>query len=194
MLLLLISCDNTTIPHNDENDICSEPPSYTVYIQPCDGITQDKAKRIATKFQNKLNNYAKYYNTEVSVLPGISIPDSFVYKPRNRYWAGKIVTHYNNNKYPTIILTNRDISTKIHNQYNYGILGMSKVNTNSGIVSTYRIKNEDKLIKVILHEFGHMQGLHHCKSKQCIMNSGNKVLRAEKLCPKCEQLFDTNFE
>ena len=50
----------------------------------------------------------------------------------------------------TIGLTHRDISTSIHGQYNYGIMGLSFRPGDACVVSTFRLKRKDDLWKVTI--------------------------------------------
>ena len=89
---------------------------------------------------------------EASVFVGDKkeIPASCLYKPRNRYWAGGILKmlheeHGGNDEIVTIGLTHRDISTSIHGQYNYGIMGLGFRPGDACVVSTFRLKRKDDL-------------------------------------------------
>lgn len=48
--------------------------------------------------------------------------------------------HGGNDEIVTIGLTHRDISTSIHGQYNYGIMGLSFRPGDACVVSTFRLK------------------------------------------------------
>jgi len=81
------------------------------------------------------------------------------------------------------------------------IFGQAFLNGRTGIVSTYRLKNElygieanDKLLlerfkKVIIHELGHTFGLKHCYSPSCVMLSSTYMEDIDQkntnLCVKC---------
>lgn len=194
--ILVFSCGNKTNSSMDSSDttivdtLIADPPAMVVYIQPCDGITMKQAKKLASKLQTELNKYAKFEYTDVEVTDHINLPDSFLYKPRNRYWANKIIAdmekHLNR---ITIRVTDKDLSISAHGKYNYGILGLSKIPGNSSIVSTYRIKEKD-LWKLAMHEFLHSQGLPHCKKDDihCIMKDAKgkpDFSIKEKLCNDC---------
>ena len=71
--------------------------------------------------------------------------------------------HGGNDEIVTIGLMHRDISTSIHGQYNYGIMGLSFRSGDACVVSTFRLKRKDDLWKVTIHEFLHSRGLPHCK-------------------------------
>jgi archaemetzincin len=81
------------------------------------------------------------------------------------------------------------------------IFGQAVLNGKAGIVSTYRLKNEqygmkkdehlllDRLRKVVIHELGHTFGLIHCHIPNCVMRSSTYVedidQKQHNLCVKC---------
>jgi archaemetzincin len=81
------------------------------------------------------------------------------------------------------------------------IFGQAYLNGHTGIVSTYRLKNElyglepnnnlllDRFKKVIVHEIGHMFGLKHCHTPSCVMLSSTYMedidLKNLSMCAKC---------
>ena len=89
------------------------------------------------------------YLSEIEVLPKKEIPASCLYKPRNRYWAGNILgflkQQNQGSDFVTIGLTHRDISTSIHGNDNYGIVGLCFHPGNACVVSTLRLKRRDVL-------------------------------------------------
>ena len=92
----------------------------------------------------------------------------------------------------TIGLTHRDISTSIHGQYNYGIMGLSFRPGDACVVSTFRLKRKDDLWKVTIHEFLHSRGLPHCKKDdlKCLMQDAhgkNTFYMKNELCQDCQK-------
>jgi archaemetzincin len=83
------------------------------------------------------------------------------------------------------------------------IFGQAYLNGRSGIVSSYRLKNElygmrqdeallrDRLRKVCVHELGHSFGLVHCHTPNCVMKSSTYVEDLDQkrfnLCPDCRK-------
>ena len=81
------------------------------------------------------------------------------------------------------------------------IFGQAQYKGNAGIVSVYRLRNEqyglkanDKLLyqrfrKVIIHELGHTFGLIHCHIPSCVMRPGTYVEDIDQkkhlFCKKC---------
>jgi archaemetzincin len=83
------------------------------------------------------------------------------------------------------------------------IFGQAVFRGNSGIVSLYRLKNEqygmkpdqdvlkDRFRKVIIHELGHTFGLIHCHIPNCVMRSSTYVEDIDQksfhFCNKCRE-------
>lgn len=83
------------------------------------------------------------------------------------------------------------------------IFGQAYLGGKSGIVSTYRLKNElygmrqderllrDRFIKVCIHELGHSFGLVHCHTPNCVMKSSTYVedidLKGQGFCMNCRK-------
>ena len=103
------------------------------------------------------------YLIEIEVPPKKDIPAFCPYKPNNRYWKEKTLgflkQQNQESDFVTIGLTHRDISTSIHRNYKYGIVGLSFRPGKACVVSTFRLKRKDDLWKVTTHEFLHSPGL-----------------------------------
>ncbi|MCX6258663.1 MAG: archaemetzincin family Zn-dependent metalloprotease [Bacteroidia bacterium] len=85
------------------------------------------------------------------------------------------------------------------------IFGQAFLGGNSGIASTYRLKNElygikqneellhDRFRKVCIHELGHTFGLIHCHTPDCVMRSGTYVedidQKNHRLCIRCRNIL-----
>lgn len=83
------------------------------------------------------------------------------------------------------------------------IFGQAIYKGNSGIVSLFRLKNEqygmksdtnilyDRFRKVIIHELGHTFGLIHCQNPSCVMRSSTYVEDIDQkkhfLCEYCKE-------
>jgi archaemetzincin len=82
------------------------------------------------------------------------------------------------------------------------IFGQAAYKGKTGIVSVYRLKNEqyglkpdeklltERLRKVVIHELGHTFGLVHCQNPACVMRSSTYVEDVDQkkllLCVKCK--------
>ena len=190
------SCGKKTSSTEDDSDtLCTCPPESFVHIdlQPLGDFTQKEANQLKEELEKHL---VPIYLSEIEVLPKKDIPASCLYKPRNRYWAGKILgflkQQNQESDFVTIGLTHRDISTSIHGNYNYGIMGLSFRPGNACVVSTFRLKRKDDLWKVTTHEFLHSRDLPHCKkdNPKCLMQDAhgkNTFYMKNCLCQDCQK-------
>lgn len=198
IIILMSSCSSgkkTSSTEDDSDTLCTCPPESFVHIdlQPLGDFTQKEANQLKEELEKHL---VPIYLSEIEVLPQKDIPSSCLYKPRNRYWAGKILGYLKQQNqgsdFVTIGLTHRDISTSIHGNNNYGIMGLSFRPGNACVVSTFRLKRKDDLWKVTTHEFLHSRGLPHCKkdNPKCLMQDAhgkNTFYMKNCLCQDCQK-------
>ena len=198
IIILMSSCSSwkkTSSTEDDSDTLCTCPPESYVHIdlQPFGDFTQKEANQLKEELEKHL---VPIYLSEIEVLPKKDIPASCLYKPRNRYWAGNILgflkQQNQGSDFVTIGLTHRDISTSIHGNYNYGIMGLSFRPGNACVVSTFRLKRKDDLWKVTTHEFLHSRGLPHCKKDdlKCLMQDAhgkNTFYMKNGLCQDCQK-------
>ena len=204
-ILFLAGCYNENQSHGNEimgDSLPVDPPlGYVIELKPLGNFSRQKAEQLREELVKQLGlifNKVPKAELEASVFVGDKkeIPASCLYKPRNRYWAGKILKmlheeHGGNHEIVTIGLTNRDISTSIHGHYNYGIMGLSFRPGDACVVSTFRLKRKDDLWKVTIHEFLHSRGLPHCKKDdlKCLMQDAhgkNTFYMKNGLCQDCQ--------
>ena len=143
IIILMSSCSSGKKPSSTEADsgtLCTCPPESFIHIdlQPLGDFSQKEANQLKEELEKHL---VPIYLSEIEVLPKKDIPASCLYKPRNRYWAGNILgflkQQNQGSDFVTIGLTHRDISTSIHGNYNYGIMGYSFRPGNACVVSTF---------------------------------------------------------
>lgn len=147
------------------------------------------------------NTLSNHFHIKEIIVEKAPLPEVAYYKPRNRYRAEKLIKYlkdtYSSDK--VIAITHKDISTTTRNHEDWGIMGLAYRSGKSCIVSTFRIKKNikseahfnERLNKVILHEFGHTLGLSHCEnSKKCLMRDAQgKVSTVDEVygyCKKCQ--------
>jgi len=167
----------------------------TIAIQPFESIDTTLLNTIANKLEEK-------YNIETIILGNIELPETCYYKPRNRYRADKLLAYLKTIKPKEakyiLGITNKDISTTVHQQKDFGIFGLGYCPGKSCIVSTHRIKHQDnsvfisRLLKISLHEVGHNFGLKHCPNKNCLMTDAEKSIKTIdnaklNICSDCNQ-------
>lgn len=194
------SCHQKGVANDDEDTICSCPPvqpDYFIIIQPYNDFSRKKAQRLKMELKKELK---RYLSVTIDVADeNLQLPQSLKYKPRNRYWATKIMDYnkYNpttesKNDPVTIGILDEDISTSIHGRLNYGIMGLSYRPGLFAVISTYRLKNIRDLWKLAAHEYFHSLGLSHCveDNPKCIMRDarGGYPFRNETgLCKGCQR-------
>lgn len=116
--------------------------------------------------KNKIN-IKQYYNDE-----------------RAQYDAAKIIQQIEQQALSlTVICTGADLYIPI---FTY-VFGLAKLNGRVAIVSSHRLKNsfyglqddrerlEERMLKEIIHELGHLAGLRHCSQPSCVMSSSTSA-------------------
>ena len=160
------------------------------------------------------NEFLERMAKELNVIFGIDVTishehhDIAVYfePARKQYNANKLLqlihNEYAGNSLKSVGLLQVDLFIPILTY----IFGQAIYNGNAGIVSVYRLKNEqyglaanDKLLferfkKVIIHELGHTFGLIHCHIPSCVMRPGTYVEDIDQkkhfFCKKCRKELD----
>jgi archaemetzincin len=167
------------------------------------------------KFGNEFLEKTKY---DIQTYFGIPVKHSthrtelglFFDASRRQYDANKLIQHLETFSYQK--------NTKILGLFQVDlfipiltyIFGQAIFKGNTGVVSTYRLRNEqygmpanDSLLyerfqKVIFHELGHAFGLIHCHIPSCIMRSSTYVedIDQKKLlfCARCKEELDGLIE
>jgi archaemetzincin len=158
-------------------------------------------------FDTSLNTFIKketeqFYQCRVIVFEPVQLPSSAFYPPRNRYRADSLLD-FEKKLVPDSVeaiagLTDKDISTTNGNIPDWGVFGLGFNPGKACVISTYRLQSttakqfRERLIKVVLHEFGHNLGLPHCKNNpECLMTDAegtmSQVDREKKwICEKCQ--------
>lgn len=175
---------------------CCPPTDFVVSLVRLDGFPKAEAEAVKRDLEKHLPSICF---VQVSVEDSVvKVPASCLYKPRNRYWAGKIldllkVTNpHEATDWVRIGLTDKDISTSVHGHYNYGVMGLSLRPGSSCVVSTFRLKRRKDLWKVVAHEFLHSRGLPHCAkdNPKCIIQDAHGKdthYMKNDLCDDCKK-------
>lgn len=190
LLFLLSSCSNS----GNESQVSNDKESAglnVIQIQPYDNFTQAEAKQLKIEFEKE---FERVLGTPVNVeiLPNRQLPESCFYKPRQRYRAEKVIASqksFSKPAYTIVGLTHKDISTTVHGEKDFGIMGLSYRPGNSLIVSSFRTR-KGQLWKVCCHEFCHSIGLPHCPNDDihCIIANAhgkNTFDQKNELCADC---------
>ena len=82
------------------------------------------------------------------------------------------------------------------------VFGEARVRGRSGIVSTFRLRADpssssilnDRVKKEVFHELGHVLGLEHCSSTNCVMHRSEDVgdtdAKSEHYCDNCQAILE----
>ena len=191
--IMLLGCTN-----GSKQEVSTPKKKLSIHLQPMGDFSQQQAILLQKEMKEHL---CLGIGADIKVCSNIELPASCLYKPRNRYWAGKLLDYLKTEAKDTVTigLTNKDISTSIHAQYNYGIMGLSLKPGNACIVSTFRMKRKDDLWKVTIHELLHSRGLPHCKqdNPRCIMQDAhgkNTFYMKQDICEDCKKRMKSSTQ
>jgi archaemetzincin len=147
-----------------------------------------------------------YFGMPVKSVNDRSDINPFFDASRRQYDANKLLKHLDSNSSSkntkTLGLYQVDLFIPILTF----IFGQAIFLGKTGVVSTYRLKNEqyglpenEKIVyerfrKVVFHELGHAYGLIHCHVPSCVMRSSTYVEDIDQkkhlFCPKCKEELD----
>lgn len=190
-LLLLTACAGEQ--RRSESKPKEKPKEITVVLQPLNGFSKTEASNIMKRMCGFLDAHS--YPIKMSIGENVALPDSFIYRPRNRYRAMAIIKMLSHQHQPDTItmgLLRQDISVTAHGQYDYGVMGYSFCPGRGGVVSTFRIRTLEARFKTVLHEMFHTLGVPHCPNDAptCIMQDAHgkdTFYKKHDLCETCKQ-------
>ena len=134
----------------------------------------------------------EYLRSNIAKISGMPLSISnkeFSIKPfydseRAQYDAAKIIQYVENQSSSlTVICTSGDLFIPI---FTY-VFGLAKLNGHVAIVSSHRLQNsfyglqddrerlEERMLKEVIHELGHLAGLRHCTQANCVMTSSSSA-------------------
>jgi archaemetzincin len=182
-----------------------------VYLLPLGSVDDDLMRALEQPLLTSLHAESILINESVAMRP-------FLDSTRNQYNSTKIL-HYIKGKLAAPDL----LSQRNHNHHQKTILaitacdlfipiltyvfGEAELNGDVAVVSYHRLRNElyglsedrqllrERLIKESLHELGHVAGLVHCQTQECVMHASTYVedidLKSAEFCSPCRHLLET---
>lgn len=176
--------------------ISSSSNSYSSWhLQPYGDFTKAEAERIVEDIKRNMPILEQEKNVQITILEPRQLPSMAYSKTYGRYRADSLLSYesrVNTDKDIVLMgLTHKDISTTIHGQKDFGIIGYSLCPGRSSVVSTYRIARREDAWKTVVHEFFHTQGVPHCPNDDpsCIMcdakGQAPKYSQKKGLCHDC---------
>jgi archaemetzincin len=175
------------------------PPTKVIYVQPLgDELPAADAALVATAIEGVIG-------WQVRTLEKLPLPEAAFYKPRRRWRAEKLLDLLDG-RLPAdgariLGLTGADISTTKGDVFDWGVLGLGRIDGASSVISLFRCRKRargaaharERLAKVAVHEVGHTLGLDHCPNRGCLMEDAQGQVatcdREYDFCARCRKLL-----
>lgn len=142
---------------------------FCLGIQPIGEIDPGYLKILAGSFLGELG-------LRTFILPGLARPDDAFDKRRIQYDAGIIINQLEAMEFQgchaVIAFMDADLFIPVFSF----VLGEARMGGNRALVSIFRLQgNRSGIVKVALHEFGHLMGLDHCHEHTCVMKFSKNI-------------------
>lgn len=174
----------------------AEEKPAAIAVQPLGPV---KAERLAVV----KHGLEQAFGVTVELRKAIALPKSAWYAPRARYRADTLLDHLHETagpKPPVVIgITEKDISCTKDEHVDWGIFGLGELDGRTCIVSTFRLgargadekKLRERLLKVAIHEVGHVTGRPHCPKAGCVMQDAEASIdtvdrESGAFCEECK--------
>jgi archaemetzincin len=187
--------------------------SNIIYIRPIGNFNSLQSKQIEL-----LREYLEiYFQLKTKTLETVSndvIPESARrtgHENNQQFLAGYILDNVLKkdkplNRIALMGLTEVDLYPKP--EWNF-VFGLASYRDKVGVSSIYRLQDGkltsenfnlclSRLLKISSHEIGHMFGLHHCITADCVMNGTNSMSETDKssirLCSVCQRKLNSGIK
>ena len=203
---MALSCARDNDGNESKSEKGAQQGSFTIAVQPLGKVDKHIVDDIISGLQST-------YGADILQLPQKPMyQEAFVNIKSPRYRADSLLKFLKRDmpaKADYILgITSRDISTTKYELFplvikkpaskyrDWGVFGLGSCPGKSCMVSTFRVKTEDRQLgsermqKIAIHEVGHNLGLKHCSDKSCVMTDAVESVATvdnalKKLCNKC---------
>jgi archaemetzincin len=158
---------------------------FCLGIQPIGEIDPGYLKILAGSFLGELG-------IRTLILPGLAQPDYAFDSRRIQYDAGIIITRLEAMEFKgcrcVIALMDADLFIPVFSF----VLGEARMGGDRALVSIFRLQgNRSGIVKVALHEFGHLMGLDHCHEDTCVMKFSKNIEQLDSISSMfCDYCLD----
>jgi len=186
-----------------------DPATHKLGIQPLGAFRDVDARIIKMALRD-------FYGFEVRIFDPIAMPKVAYTKARKRHRADTLLVVLNKLRLEPerlcdiiVGLTRQDISTTKGRHKDWGIFGLGELWGSACVLSSHRLirklgkkdhkKGLRRVVKVAIHEVGHVLGLPHCDTPKCVMNDAKGTIKTVDLetghlCEKCQAILKSRFD
>jgi archaemetzincin len=179
--------------------VAAPPSPLLLYVQPLGGELPAADVALVREALSGI------LGIETRLSPRAELPAAAYYPPRRRYRAEKLLDFLDGRLPPDAArilgLTGVDISTTKGAVFDWGLLGLGRLDGASSVISEFRCRMRargpaharERLAKVAVHEAGHTLGLPHCPNHGCLMEDADGSVstcdREYDFCARCRGLL-----